>query len=154
MTCISISLSAQQPVLSATGKMNNQVTQLTPILFQTNMTCLDLKSGLQVYYGKRVAGIFNIECVINLFDAGIGVQFFPIPTHNQGTLKARKLLPPNQQIIVQIFTIDGKILSQYQYAGAILFDGVHVATDALVAGTYVLKVSSEGWQELCKFIKY
>ena len=49
--------------------------------------------------------------------------------------------------------MEGKILIQSQYNGALLFDGILIPTDFLQVGTYVLRVQSEGFQELCKFIK-
>ena len=49
--------------------------------------------------------------------------------------------------------MDGKILFTQVYTGLMLFNGVQIQTNNLVAGTYILKVYSEDWQEACKFIK-
>jgi hypothetical protein len=146
-------LHAQQPVISATGMMNHHIVQMDPLMFSSQLTCLDLRTGLSVYYGKRVVGDYNLNCKVDLFETKIGVQFYPIPTNQQGTLKSRYLLPFDKKFEVCIISMDGKILFTQIYTGLMLFNGVQIQTNNLIAGTYILKVYSEDWQEACKFIK-
>ena len=146
-------LKAQQPIISVVGLMNHHIVHMDPIMFTSQWTCLDVRTGLNVYYGKRVAGEFNLNCKVDLFETKIGVQFYPIPTNQQGTLKSRYLLPFDKKFEVCIISMDGKILFTQIYTGLMLFNGVQIQTNNLVAGTYILKIYSEDWQETCKFIK-
>lgn len=125
----------------------------TAINFSSINNCIDVKTGLVVLNGIRNSGEFALSCEISLQINQLGIKMFPNPVETTTKIKLTKNPVMNQYFNVSILNTEGFQIKTFKELGANLFQGITIDLSFLNAGTYVLKVTSEQYIDVVKFIK-
>lgn len=125
----------------------------TSINFSSIYNCLDVKTGLVVLNGIRNSGEFALSCELNLQINQLGIKMFPNPVETTTKIKLTKNPSLNEYFNVSILSTEGVPIKSIKELGSNLFHGISMDLSFLNAGTYVLKITSEQYIDVVKFIK-
>ena len=137
----------------ATGGNVNTIANSSVINLNSISNCIDVKSGLIVLNGLRNSGTFAMSCEVNLQINQLGIKMYPNPVETTTKVKLSKSFLVDQYFNVSILTTDGVLVKNSKELGSTLLQGIIMDLSFLNGGTYVLKVESQNYIDVVKFIK-
>lgn len=144
-------------MISSVGPVSGGTVSTTAMATAINLSsvtnCIDVKSGLVVLNGIRNTGEFAMSCEVNLQINKLGIRMFPNPVETTTKVKLTKTLAVDQYFNVSIWNTEGVQIKNSKELGSALLQGITMDLSFLMAGTYVLKVESQNYVDVVKFIK-
>jgi hypothetical protein len=126
---------------------------VSAIVFQSEVACLNVQSGITVLNGQRGAGLFNPNCNLNINFNTLGVQLFPNPVLINTQLKITKKPTINEDFNMSIWNAEGGLVTSLKMTSELLYQGKLLDLSNIPAGYYVLRIESPTYMDAIKFIK-
>jgi hypothetical protein len=123
-----------------------------PLYAGFTLDCLQVHTGLSLYYAQKNTGIFAVDCWSQDSIKPFQFLFYPNPVISQATLSVSLLLP-NQSVQLLIVDAMGRTIRKQVISLASLYNGKVLALSQLSSGVYFLVISNASIQKVIKFIK-
>jgi hypothetical protein len=123
-----------------------------PLYAGFTLDCLQLHTGLYLYYAQKNTGLFAVDCWAQDSIKPLQFLFYPNPVFSQATLFVSLWLP-NQSVQVLIVDALGRTIRKQIISLASLYSGQVVELSQLSSGVYFLVISNETLKKVIKFIK-
>lgn len=125
----------------------------TAINFKSNISCIDVQSGIAVLNNTYNIGEFVINCNENQQFNKLGLRLFPIPVINNAKARFTNTPPLNELFKISIWNVDGQMIMSRSETGYQMFQGLMLNFNYLTAGNYIFKIESSKYVDAIKFIK-
>jgi Secretion system C-terminal sorting domain len=123
-----------------------------PLCTGFKLDCLQLHTGLSLFYAKKSTGLFTVDCTSQDSIQPIRFLFYPNPVFSQATLSVSLWLS-NQSVQLRIVDALGRTVRKQVISSASLYNGQVLELSQLSSGVYFLEISHASLQKIIKFIK-
>ena len=121
--------------------------------FNKRTECLQLNTGLFLYYAIKGSNKFELTCQTNSSDTPIDIRLFPNPVRNYVRLEGSGPLDIDQNLSLSLFDAAGKRLWGQVISVSQLIAGTSFFWGWLQSGNYYLRVDGEELYRVIPFIK-
>jgi hypothetical protein len=121
--------------------------------FNKRTECLQLNTGLYLYYGVKGNSIFELTCQAGSIVNPIDIRLFPNPVRNYVRLEGSGFSDNDQNFNLSLYDAAGKRLWIQVIAANQLLVGVSFFWGWLQSGNYYLRVDGEDLHRVIPFIK-
>jgi len=139
--------------MSSIGSIQNMSNNSMAVTFTSNANCLNIQSGSAVLTGERGTGLFAINCEVKTKFNTLGIKLYPNPVIASTKIKFINTPPLNEQFNISIWGADGFKITNGKATGYELYQGAPLDFSMLHAGSYIIRIESEKYQDALKFIK-
>jgi hypothetical protein len=139
--------------MSSVGGIQNMSNNSMSVTFTSNANCLNVQNGAAVLTGERGTGTFVVNCDVNTNFNTLGIKLFPNPVATNTKVKFINTPPLNDKFTITVWSNQGEKLSTGNATGYELYQGKLMNLGALVAGSYIIQIESDKYQDALKFIK-
>jgi hypothetical protein len=144
---------AQQLTMSSMGSMGNTSGLSAAINFKSNVTCIDVQSGIAVLNGTKGFGAFAVNCELKQQFNMLGLKLYPNPVSKSTKVKFTNTPPLTENFNITIWSTEGELVKTLKATGYTLFQGIVMDLSTITPGGYVIKIESSQYVEALKFIK-
>ena len=155
LTLSSVSMYAQNFMISSVGKLPKTSNIITIMPFSSTSNCINVYGGISVLSGFRNNGEFSINCILPQEFNKLGLKIYPNPVKDISNIS---LLNPSinlniEKFTLSIYTSDGVLVLIKKLSGEALFKGLQIDLSNLTSGIYFIKLESFKYIDISKFIK-
>jgi hypothetical protein len=140
-------------IMSSIGSIQNMSNNSMAVTFTSNANCLNIQNGAAVLTGERGVGLFAINCEVNTKFNTLGIKLYPNPVIATTKIKFINTPPLNEQFNISIWGADGFKITSGKATGYELYQGMPLDFSMLHAGSYIIRIESEKYQDALKFKK-
>jgi hypothetical protein len=140
-------------IMSSVGGIQNMSNNSMALTFMSNTNCLNVQNGTAVLTGDRGTGLFAVNCEVKTKFNTLGIKLYPNPVIATTKIKFINTPPLNDQFNISIWGADGFKITNGKATGYELYQGMPLDFSMLHAGSYIIRIESEKYQDALKFIK-
>ncbi len=140
-------------IMSSMGGIQNMSNNSMALTFMSNTNCLNVQNGTAVLTGDRGTGLFAVNCEVKTKFNTLGIKLYPNPVIATTKIKFINTPPLNDQFNISIWGADGFKITSGKATGYELYQGMPLDFSMLHAGSYIIRIESEKYQDALKFIK-
>ncbi|MEY4586416.1 MAG: Secretion system C-terminal sorting domain [Bacteroidota bacterium] len=121
--------------------------------FNKRTECLQLNTGLYLYYGVKGNSRFELTCQSGSIVTPVDIRLFPNPVRNYVRLEGSGISENDQNLSLSLYDAAGKRLWEQVITVSQLIAGTSFFWGWLQSGNYYLRVDGEELHRVIPFIK-
>jgi hypothetical protein len=121
--------------------------------FNKRTECLQLNTGLYLYYGVKGNSRFELTCQTGSIVTPVDIRLFPNPVRNYVRLEGSGISENDQNLSLSLYDAAGKRLWEQVITVSQLIAGTSFFWGWLQSGNYYLRVDGEELHRVIPFIK-
>lgn len=121
--------------------------------FNKRTECLQLNTGLYLYYGVKGNSRFELNCQTGSIVTPVDIRLFPNPVRNYVRLEGSGISENDQNLSLSLYDAAGKRLWEQVITVSQLIAGTSFFWGWLQSGNYYLRVDGEKLHRVIPFIK-